>query len=110
MASVFKKKGKGSYIVSYFDHTGHRREKSSRTTDRATAERIANQLEAGVALRREGIIDARADRLSREARRPVAEHLRDFIANLDAKGVSTKQFGQVRLGSTRHSRTETWRL
>ena len=63
MASIFKKNGKGSYIIAYFDHTGHRREKSSRTTDHATAARIANKLEAGTALRREGVVDLRQDRL-----------------------------------------------
>jgi len=104
MASIFKKNGKGSYIIAYFDHTGHRREKSSRTTDHATAERIANKLEADVALRREGVVDARADRVAREGRRPIRAHLDDFIAGLLAKGVTAKQTGQLR---TRIERVRT---
>ena len=96
MASIYKKDGKGPYIIAYFDHTGHRREKSSRTTDHATAERIANKLEAGVALRREGVIDARADRIAREGRGPIRAHLDDFITCLSAKGVTAKQIGQLR--------------
>jgi site-specific recombinase XerC len=96
MASIYKKEGKGPYIIAYFDHTGHRREKSSRTTEYATAERIANKLGADVALRREGVIDARADRIAREGRRPIRAHLDDFIACLLAKGVTAKQTGQLR--------------
>jgi len=55
MASIFKKNGRGPYIIAYFDQDGHRHEKSSRTIDHATAERIANKLGADVALRREGL-------------------------------------------------------
>ena len=54
MASVFKRGGKnnrgGSYYLSWFDYTGKRRIKSARTTDKATAERIANKHEADAAL------------------------------------------------------------
>ena len=46
MASVFKKKGRSSYTILWFDHTGKRREKSSKTADKRAAERIANELEA----------------------------------------------------------------
>ncbi len=96
MASVFKKNGKGPYIIAYYDHEGRRHEKSSRTTEYATAERIANNLGADVALRREGVIDARADRIAGEGRRPIRAHLNDFIACLSAKGVTPKQIGQLR--------------
>ena len=45
MASVFKRGGKnnrgGSYCIQWFDHNGQRQTKSARTTDKATAERIA---------------------------------------------------------------------
>ncbi len=88
MASIYKKNGKGSYIIAYFDYTGHRREKSSRTTDHATAARIANKLEASVALRREGIIDVKTDQYSQAQRQFLAGHLDDFYAGLVAKCVT----------------------
>jgi hypothetical protein len=44
MAAVFKRGGKtnrgGCYYVSWFDHDGKRQTRSTRTTDKATAERI----------------------------------------------------------------------
>jgi hypothetical protein len=53
MASVFKrggKRAKGYWYASWFDHHGKRRTRSARTTDKATAERIARKLEAEAAL------------------------------------------------------------
>ena len=45
MATVYKRGGRnqrgGRYYISYFDHNGHRVSRSARTTDKATAERIA---------------------------------------------------------------------
>ena len=53
MATVFKRGGKGNrggnYYIQWYDHTGKRRSKSAKTTDMATAQRIASKLEAEVA-------------------------------------------------------------
>ncbi len=90
MATVFKRGGKsnrsGWYYISYTDHDGKRKTRSSRTTDKATAERIANKLESDAALRRDGVIDASDDRYAAEVRRPLAVHLADFKMALVAKG------------------------
>lgn len=85
MASVFKRKNKGPYIVAWFDAEGIRREKSSRTTDYRAALQLAGKLEADAMLRREGVIDLRQDRFAAEARRPIGEHLDEFKAGLSAK-------------------------
>jgi integrase len=97
MATVFKRNGKGPWIIQYFDSSGKRREKSSRTSDYRSAERIANKLEADVALRREGVIDGRQDRFAEEARRPLTQHVADYIEHCTGKGltvhtVKTKTF------------------
>ena len=90
MATVFKRGGKtnrsGWYYISYTDHDGKRKTRGSRTTDKATAERIANKLEADAALRRDGVIDASDDRYAAEARRPLTAHLADFKMALIGKG------------------------
>ncbi len=101
MTSVFKRNGKGSYIIQYYDHNGRRHEKSSRTTDKRTAERIAGKLESNAALRREGVIDARAESIGKRAQRPIAEHLHDWRESLQAKGCSPKR---VKLAFGRASR------
>ena len=81
MASVFKrggKRAKGRWYASWVDHNGKRHTKSTRTTDKATAERIANKHEADAALRREGVIDPTLDTASREAHRSIDSHLSDY--------------------------------
>ena len=88
MASVFKRNGKGPWIVMYFDAQGRRRERSTRTTDKRAADRIAAQLAAGVALRREGVIDARTDRYATENAKPLQRHIDDYLAHLRHAGHS----------------------
>jgi integrase len=93
MASVFKRGGsraKGPWQISWFDHTGKRRSASSKTTDKAVAERIAAKNEADAALRREGVIDPTLDAISRESQRTIASHLVDYESKLRAAGRTEK--------------------
>ena len=86
MASVFKRKdaetGKpsGNWIIEYFDATGRRITKSSKTTDKAAAEQIARYLEAEVAKRKAGLIDPMQEAFALHAVRPLTEHLDAFEA------------------------------
>jgi integrase len=90
MASVFKRGGKGNrggyWYVSWFDHRGKRRTRSARTTDKQTAEQIGNKLDDEAAKRREGLIDPQLEAFAREARRPLAELLKEYRAKLVANG------------------------
>lgn len=86
MASIFKRSGSGAWIITWFDHTGRRREKSSRTTDKRAAERIASKLEADTALRREGVIDAKSERIAAAAQRPIKELLEDYLEHCKHAG------------------------
>ncbi len=89
--TLYKRKPSGPWIARWFDHTGRRRERSTQTTDRTAAERILAKHLANVALRRDGVIDARADRHSQNNAIPLASHLEDWRASLTAKGVTPKQ-------------------
>ena len=84
MASVFKRKGQGAWIIKYFDHQGRRREKSSRTTDKRAALRMAAKLDAQAALRREGVIDPRLDCLAEADGKPLKQHIEDYLRFLRA--------------------------
>ncbi|MFQ5735052.1 MAG: tyrosine-type recombinase/integrase, partial [Planctomycetaceae bacterium] len=94
MASVFKRGGKnnrnGRYYVSWVDHNGKRQSKSAKTTDKATAERIARKREADAALRRDGVVDAALEGISRESQRSVESHLADYEAKLRAANRTEK--------------------
>ena len=54
------------------------------------AERILAKRIADAALRKDGVVDARADRFTAAERRPLAAHLADWKAALTAKGVTPK--------------------
>ena len=88
--SVFKRGGRGPWIASWYSHDGRRKERSTRTTDKAAADRILGKLVADAALRREGVIDAKHDGYTAAARRPISEHLGEFKAALRAKGDAEK--------------------
>ena len=86
MATTYKRGGKkrrgGQYYIAYSDHNGERVVRGVRTTDKATAERIAAKCEADAALRREGVIDPTLDAIARESQRTIESHLLDFEAKL----------------------------
>lgn len=87
--SLFQRDGGGCWIAKWYDHNGQRQERSTKTTDKRAAERILSKWCTDATLRRENVIDARAEALAQQARRPIAEHLDDFKAALLAKGAST---------------------
>jgi integrase len=87
-------KRNGVWQVSWYDHTGKRRQKSTRTTDRRAAERILAGNVAGVALRREGVIDPRHDRFNAENRKPLAEHVQAYIEHCRHKGLNDHHIGE----------------
>ena len=78
------------YTVQYHDEHGRRRKHPTRCADKDSAQQVANDLEAKVALRRRGIIDPVAERFAQEGRRPIAEHVADFRAMLVAKRNTAK--------------------
>jgi len=87
---VFKRTARGPYIARWFDFSGKRRQKTTGTTDRTAAERMLAKHVADSALRRDGVVDPRADRYAKAGRRPVGEHVEEWLADLTAKGVTAK--------------------
>ncbi len=94
--TLFKRGGRGSWITAWYDHEGRRREASTRTTDKAAAERILSKRVADAALRRDGVIDARDDKYSAAERRPLSEHVSEWLAALTARRVTSKQIKALR--------------
>ena len=99
MATVFKRGGaraKGPWYIQWIDHTGKRRSKCARTTDKATAERIARKHEADAALRRDGVIDPTLDAISKESQRTIEAHLADYESKLRTAGRTEKHITSTR--------------
>jgi integrase len=92
VASVFKRKGDkrrpgAPWYYTFKDADGRRRTRKG-CPDKVATERIAAKAENDAALRRQGVIDARADGYAAHERRPIAEHLSDWEAAIVAKGSS----------------------
>jgi len=79
--TIFQRVDGGPWMAAWYDYSGKRRERSTRTTDRRAAERILAKHVADAALRLDGVIDARQDRFSDENRKPLAEHVADYLAH-----------------------------
>ncbi len=93
--SLYKRGGRGPWIATWHDHDGKRRERSTRTTDRAAAERILSKHVADAALRREGVVNARAESTSKNELAPVEIHLEAWESALRAKGNTAKRVSVV---------------
>jgi len=89
MATVFKPKGRAKYVIQYFDENGRRR-KATACTDKAESERIANDLQNQVALRRAGLLDRKSEAYRDHEAKPLADHFADYRASLLAKGATAK--------------------
>lgn len=94
--TLYRRNGRGPWLASWYDHTGRRRENSTRTTDRAAAERILAKHVADTALRREGVIDPTRDRFMIEGRRPIREHIAAYIAHCEHVGQAPRHVAQKR--------------
>ncbi len=91
MATIYRRGGKknrnGTYYIQYFDENGNRRTVKG-CTDKDATEALARKLEAEVMLKKRGVIDARAERIADESRRPIKEHWEDFEQDLNARDVT----------------------
>ncbi len=94
--TIFRRNGRGPWIAAWFNHKGKRVERSTRTTDRATAERILTKHVAGTALRREGVIDPTLDRYAEQGRRTLADHVSAYIAHCQHAGHDAHHVAQKR--------------
>ena len=96
LGSLYKRGGKGAWIAAWFDHAGLRREASTRTSDKAAAERILAKRVADAALRRGGVINAAQDRLATEGRKPLSEHVEAYVLHCRRAGQSSHHVSQKR--------------
>ena len=92
--SLIQRTEGGPWIALWYDHTGKRKERSTRTTDRRAAERILAKHVADTALRRDGVIDARQDRFSDENRKPLDKHIEDYIVHCRHAGHAEKHVAE----------------
>ena len=89
MASIYRRKKGGNFYITYQVRPGQRKTVKG-CKDRVATEALARKLEADVMLRREGVIDTRAEKLARSESLPLKDHLADFETAMRGKGVTAK--------------------
>src|SRR3954466_9992331 len=89
MATIFKPQGRAKYVIQYFDENGVRR-KATGSSDKRVTEQLAAKLERDVLLRKQGLIDPRAESYRDHGARPLADHLDDWHATLLDRGNTRK--------------------
>lgn len=89
MASVFKPAGSKRWYINWTDEHGRRRKKVG-ATDKGVTLRIARDLENKAALKRDGLIDPKADAYRDHEAKLLTTHLDDFRRSLDSKGGTTR--------------------
>jgi len=73
------------WMIAWTDELGRRRTRRA-YADKLLSERLARQLEDDARARREGTIDAVAERMAAHARSPLDEHIKAYRLSLKAKG------------------------
>jgi len=89
MASIYRRKKGGTFYITYQARPGQRKTVTG-CKDREATEALARKLETDAMLRREGVIDARAEKLAQSESQPLKEHLADFEGTMRGKGVTAK--------------------
>jgi integrase/recombinase XerC len=89
MASIWKPKTErrnpnAKYRVTWTDERGQRHTIRG-CTDKRASEEIGRKLEDSAALRRRGVLDRTAERIAEQCRRPIAEHITDFMTFVRAR-------------------------
>jgi hypothetical protein len=93
MAS-FRKHGKVWYY-RYADADGKKWELKG-CTDRRVTEELTRAAETEAVRTKRGLVDPKAERIAREARRPVVEHVDEFIKGMESKGNDPKHVRSTR--------------
>lgn len=91
MGTLFRRSrsaGRSNWLAEYTDHNGDRVQKSTRVSDKKTAQQILSHWEAEAAKRSSGLIDHAAERLGIQASRPIQEHKDEWISSLRSGGRS----------------------
>ena len=97
MASVHKRAHRPTFYAKYRDRHGNWIRRSTGTTDLRTARRVAKEWESQELLRREGVIDPRADELAQHDRVSLKDHIesRSFQRVLSVTLLAIQYLGSV---------------
>lgn len=85
MATMFKREGKGPWIVRWRDTSGQLRERSLGRADKATARLVKNEIEQRLVLQDQGLVDPRREHFRVENAKPIQSHVDAYVKHLELK-------------------------
>ncbi len=94
--SLFRRRENGPWVASWYNGEGRRRERSTGTTSRSDAERIARKWVERAAMEREGLVAPEGGtELDRHAAATITSHLEAFEATKQAEGRSSRHVDET---------------
>lgn len=88
MGTLYRRSSKGNWHAEYTNHAGKRIQRSTRTANRKVAQQLLAHWEIEEAKRIGGMIDPQLERVAQQSLRPIADHVKEFMASLESAGRS----------------------
>ncbi len=95
--SVFRPGGtrsKRPYRIAWTDHTGRRQVENTHVNDQAVARRMLDARVSRARMLQDGIVDADADRRDVQGKRPLAEHVAEYLDHCKQSGHAKRGISQ----------------
>ncbi len=108
MASIYKRRvdrnsKKKPWMIAYTDETG-RRQIVTGSLDKGVTQEIARKLEIDVSRRRRGVVTADEERFEKEGRRPINEHVDEYLTDCQHQGQNATHISNKRTQLSRLNR------
>ena len=94
--SLIRRTEGGPLIARWTDHRGMKAERSTRTTDRRSADQLLRHWMAETAKRASGMIDPEVEAVTKRAREPIDQTLDAWEASLSARNITPKRIKDLR--------------
>lgn len=94
--TLFQRKSGGAWYASYYSADGRRVTRSTKTRARRPAERVLAKWLDDAALRREGVVDVAVEHIADANRRPLADHVADYLTSCNNRGLDEHHVKQKR--------------
>jgi integrase len=85
MATMFKRGGKGPWLIRWRNSSGRLQELSLGRADKATARTVKQEMEQRLVLEKQGLIDPRREHFRGENAKPIQAHVDAYLRHLDLK-------------------------
>ncbi len=97
--SVYRPGGKGSkrpYRITWYDEKGERKTLNTHVNEQAVARRMLDDRVSRVQMLKDGIVDADAERMESQAKRPLVSHVSEYLEYCEHQRNAKRNISQKR--------------